>query len=273
MHDRDCVEFLQWALPRLELRWRGYRKVRRQVCRRIDRRRRELGLPDTGAYRDYLEIKTGEWAELDRLCRVTISRFARDRGVFAAVRAEVLPALAHEAVSRSRKVLEVWSAGCASGEEPYTLALAWALETGEAFDQLDLTVLATDRDGGLLRRAQAGCYPASSLGDLPVEWVERAFEPRRDVHRLREPYRRGVTFRTHDVRTAQMQGPFDLVLCRNLAFTYFSERAQVATLEHLLHRLRPAGGLIVGIHEGLPEGSWPLEPWGSQRAIFRRVEP
>ena len=55
MKDTLCVEFLQWALPKLGMRWSGFRKVRRQVCRRIERRRRELGLPSMGAYRDFLE--------------------------------------------------------------------------------------------------------------------------------------------------------------------------------------------------------------------------
>src|SRR5438477_9810042 len=119
----DCVEFLQWALPRLRMRWDGFRKVRRQVCRRIERRSRELGLTDLAAYRDYLERRPDEWARLDALCRVTISRFYRDRETFAALEQEVLPALA-----RGGAEIEVWSAGCASGEEPYTLALLWKLE-------------------------------------------------------------------------------------------------------------------------------------------------
>jgi chemotaxis protein methyltransferase CheR len=65
--DRDCVDFLRWALPQIGLRWEGFRKVRRQVCRRLRRRLDALGLEDLGAYRAYLREHPNEWAELARL--------------------------------------------------------------------------------------------------------------------------------------------------------------------------------------------------------------
>src|SRR5215218_3377296 len=77
----ECVAFLQWALPRLGLRWAGYRKVRRQVCRRVARRIAALGLPDHAAYRAHLEAHAEEWDVLRALTPVTISRFGRDRGL------------------------------------------------------------------------------------------------------------------------------------------------------------------------------------------------
>ena len=97
MKNAECVDFLQWALPRLGMRWPGFRKVRRQVCKRIDRRLRELGLPDLAAYRIRLGQDSTEWKFLDGACRITISRFYRDRGVFDALGANVLPALARAA--------------------------------------------------------------------------------------------------------------------------------------------------------------------------------
>ena len=142
----DCVAFLQWALPRLGRRWAGYRKVRRQVCRRVRRRLEELGLDGFEAYRVRLEQDAGEWEVLDGLTNVTISRFFRDRGVFEFLREQVL-----------RPGMRVWSAGCASGEEPYTLALLC--------DGLD--ILATDVDPAMLRRAEAARYPPSALRELP----------------------------------------------------------------------------------------------------------
>ena len=77
MKDSDCVDFLQWALPRLGLRWPGFRKVRKQVCKRVDRRLRELGVPDAKTYRDFLEKHREEWSVLDSFCRIPISRFYR----------------------------------------------------------------------------------------------------------------------------------------------------------------------------------------------------
>jgi chemotaxis protein methyltransferase CheR len=73
--DRRRVDFLQWALPRLGLRWAGFRKVRRQVCRRLRRRLGELELADLDAYREHLEAHPEEWTVLDALIPITISRF------------------------------------------------------------------------------------------------------------------------------------------------------------------------------------------------------
>lgn len=120
MRDLDCVAFLQWALPQLRLRWVGFRKVRAQVCKRIDRRCRELGLPDGVAYRDYLVTHPTEWPIMASLCRISISRFYRDRAVFDQLAQVVLPVLAS-----GETELRCWSLGYASGEEAYTLNLIW----------------------------------------------------------------------------------------------------------------------------------------------------
>ena len=79
MLDQDCVRFLQWVLPRLRMRWPGFRKVRRQVCRRLQHRMNELELPGADAYRDYLLGHADEWPVVEHACRVTVSRFNRDR--------------------------------------------------------------------------------------------------------------------------------------------------------------------------------------------------
>jgi len=123
MKDTDCVQFLQWALPQMHMRWPGFRKVRDHVCKRIERRIRELGLPNVQAYQEYLREIRAEWQQLDGLCRVTISRFYRDKRVFAMLEQEVLPRLAEQALAADGRSLRIWSAGCASGEEPYTLVL------------------------------------------------------------------------------------------------------------------------------------------------------
>ena len=123
MKDDECVRFLQWALPTLGKRWPGFRKVRRQVCRRIAYRLGELGLDNLAEYRRYLQANPAEWDNLDQLCRVTISRFYRDRWVFDRLGGTVLPELAQAALGRGEKTLRCWSAGCGSVEEPCTLAV------------------------------------------------------------------------------------------------------------------------------------------------------
>ncbi len=123
MTDAECTDFLQWALPRLGRRWAGYHKVRRLVAKRLIRRLRALRLDDLDAYRDRLKSHPVEWTELDARLGIPISRFWRDRGVFESIEREVLPALARQAIDAGRATLACWSAGCASGEEPYTIAI------------------------------------------------------------------------------------------------------------------------------------------------------
>src|ERR1700737_3575216 len=152
MSDSQCVVFLQWALPRLGMRWAGFRRVRRQVCGRVWRRARELGLADLVAYRAYLEEHPEEWALLHSMTRITISRFYRDRGVFGFLEQEVLPMLAAQAIARASRTLEGWSAGCAPGEEPYPVAMMWQLELTQRFPDLSIQILATDLDQTVLTR-------------------------------------------------------------------------------------------------------------------------
>ena len=82
MREEDCAAFLQWALPRLRLRWAGFSRVRRQVCRRIHRRLSEIRLESLDQYRIRLEVDPHEWLVLDSLCHITISRFYRDKRIF-----------------------------------------------------------------------------------------------------------------------------------------------------------------------------------------------
>jgi chemotaxis protein methyltransferase CheR len=248
MKNADCTEFLQWALPRLGMRWAGFRRVRGQVCKRLGRRMAELDLRDLADYRALLETHPEEWTPLDGLCRLSISRFYRDRGVWRTLEREILPHLAERARARGETRLRIWSVGCASGEEPYTLALLFAF--GEALSGCQPGILATDADPHLVERAQCACYPATSLRDVPDSW-RAAFERSGDAHCLRADYCRPVRFAEQDIRHAFPESPFDLILCRNLVFTYFETSLQAAIARRLAERLVAGGMLLLGIHESL----------------------
>ncbi|MBV9000963.1 MAG: hypothetical protein JO304_18010 [Solirubrobacterales bacterium] len=266
-----CVEFLQWALPRLGLRWSGFRRVRGQVCKRLRRRILELGLEDLAAYRAYLRAHPEEWAVLEGLTHITISRFNRDRGVFARVADEVLPVLTREAATRGADAVQVWSAGCASGEEAYTLAIIWHLQIARPIPGLALRILATDADDAMLDRARRGCYDAGSLREVPDGWREAAFVRRDGSFWVGTPFREAVRVARHDIRDDPPRGPFDLVMCRNLVFTYFDAAGQRDATTRLAGVLRPGGALVLGKHEALPAGVRGFEPWSPGDRIYRRV--
>ncbi len=266
MTDAECVEFLRWALPRLRMRWGGFRRVRRQVCKRLARRLRQLDLADLTGYRTHLDTDPAEWSTLDAICRISISRFHRDRAVFDFLGDEVLPQLA-----RGASALRCWCIGCAAGEEAYTLKILWVLRLRPRFPRLPLHIEATDADEQQLRRARGACFSGSSLKQLPADWRAAAFEASDGLQRLRPAFRTGITFRQEDVRTRLAEGPFDLILCRNLVFTYFEEPLQVEILQALAARLRRGGALVIGAHETLPEGVAGFEPWGRIAGIYRRA--
>jgi chemotaxis protein methyltransferase CheR len=182
------------------------------------------------------------------MCRITISRFDRDHDVFEA--------LANELPARDGRV---WSAGCASGEEPYTLAIL--------FPNLR-EIVATDVDAQLIERAHRGCYPSGCLRELPEHLREQAFVREGELFCVRPEHRRAIEFRCEDLRETMPDGPFDAILCRNLAFTYFDEPVQREVATAMLARLRPDGVLVIGARERLPTG---LELQESSRGCYRRV--
>lgn len=270
MRDPDCIEFLQWALPRLKMRWAGFRKVRGQVCKRIGRRLKELGLADQNAYRIYLENHPEEWNVLDRFCRITISRFHRDRRVFHYLSKQIIPDLV--AQKGENESFRCWTAGCASGEEPYTLSILWHLSLQKRFPGIWLDIVATDSDPQLLERAESGHFSNSSIKELDPALVETAFESIDNGHHLHIEFREGVRFFCQDIRREMPEGPFDLILCRNLVFTYYETDLQCTILERIVSRLATGGVLVAGVHENLPEGGWPLLPFNASLPIFSKVD-
>jgi chemotaxis protein methyltransferase CheR len=270
MVDDQCVAFLQWALPHLGRRWAGYRKVRRRVCKKIGRRAAELGLADLADYRDHLERHPEEWPVLDALTDVTISRFYRDRAVFDLLRDDVLPGLAQRSRDAGTGVVRAWSAGCANGEEPYTLAILWDQAVAAETTDPRLEILATDIKQTVLARAERARYPLSSTRDLPDSWRDVAFHRDGNELVLDERFRRAVTFVRHDIRDDPPPGPFDLVLCRYQAFTYFDDDGQRATFRALAQVTRPGAVLVLGGRERPPADDAMFEPVDVKRGVYRR---
>jgi chemotaxis protein methyltransferase CheR len=270
--DSDGIAFLQWCLPRLRLSWPGYRKVRRQVYRRIHRRLQTLGLQSLADYESYLNLHSEEWAGLESCCWISISRFYRDKSVFQFLEQEVLPSLAQQILARKEHVLRCWSLGCASGEEAYSLSLIWKLNVQSRFPTVRFVIVATDIDEQALARAQRGCYPFSSLRDLPEGWRKEAFQEVIDGFLIKPEFREPVTFLAQDIRQATPADTFHLILCRYVTFTYFDSASQTHTLRQLVEQLALDGALVVGRNETLPSGEFGLVPWSERERIYRRAD-
>ena len=271
MKDDECTAFLQAVLPRLQLRWRGFRKVRRQVCKRVQRRIALLGLSDVHGYRAWLDTHAEEWPVLAALCQITISRFYRDKQLFQCLETEVIPRLVERRQRDGERTLAAWSAGCGCGEEPYTLALLWAFCFAPLFPGISFNILASDANLDVLHRMRAACYSATSLKDLPEQWRQAAFSSDGNSFCLRQSYRKHVEIRHQDIRRSIPKQQFDLLLCRNLLFTYFDEKLQCKIGRQLSNRVREGGALVLGAHERLPDCMTGFDQWDGCRDIYRKT--
>ncbi len=252
----EFESFLAEILPSLGLSLPALR--RRNIRRRITRRMESRGVHDFRSYLSLLRREPAEWESLRPLLTVTISRFFRNRRVFETVARQILSPLAEK-----ENPVRAWSAGCASGEEAFTLRILWEELPGR---KPDLSILATDIDGDCLRRAGEGLYPESSLREVPGGISERYFRKEDGRFRLRKDVVRSVTFRRHDLSCEPPPGEFDLVLCRNAAFTYFAVPRRVAIAWAIAGAVPPGGWLVLGRTEKLPReaAAWffrPCPPW------------
>jgi len=167
--------------------------------------------------------------------------------------------------------LRVWSVGCGSGEEPYTISLIWRLQIQSQFPSLSLRLIATDTNHVMRQRVADACYAYSSVKNLPADWCDKAFTQDATRYCLKPEFRRGIQFMQQDVRETNPAEIFDLVLCRNLVFTYFEEDLQRSALDRMRAVLKPDGALVIGIHERLPEGIVGFGEWSAKLRIYRKT--
>jgi len=229
----------------------------------------ELGISDLSIYRDYLSKERDEWEILDSLLYITISRFYRNTGVFNLLREEILPLLVRRAIEEERGV-RCWSAGCCSGEEPYTLQIIWNLAVmPELKSPLRLKVTATDRTRSMLERAAEGIYSESSVRDLPPEFLRAAFLKTDNGFKIKNHLKTDVDFLEQDIRFQTARGTFDLILCRNLVFTYFDDDLQRSIAGEIIGKLESGGFFIAGSNESIPDDLQRLSPY-RMKGVYRR---
>jgi chemotaxis protein methyltransferase CheR len=268
--------FLEKLLPRLGLRTASFRKKRRTVRSRLHRRIDELGLSSYGEYLSYIERNPDENDRLHRMLAITVSRFFRNREDWYRLARRAFPALAALALGDAKETcagdrapaVRAASIGCASGEEPYSLVVAWK-EWG--IPGIALKVLALDLEETCLDRAREGVYPLSSFRSMPEGLLERYFEPAAgepEHYSALPPVREPVEAAAFDYANDPWPGGLHLLLVRHAAFFYLTETGCRRALEQAAASLVPGGWLFIGSNECLPpwQGEWTREG----RNLYRR---
>jgi chemotaxis protein methyltransferase CheR len=216
------------------------------VKRRIAMRIRACGFPTLGPYLDLLRHDPLEMERLLATLSIHVSHFFRNPSTFTALQQHILPELLHHAGQQNRP-LRIWSAGCAGGEEPYTLALLLA---DLPLPGQGLSLLGTDISPAVLEQARAGLFESSRLTEIPVAMLQRHFDAEGSKLRLREDIRRMVVFRRHNLLLEEPFPAAELILCRN-AMIYFSRPDQEKILARFAAALPEHGFLVLGKAETL----------------------
>ena len=257
--DRKALERLLGKVYRERgFDFRDYRES--TLARRL---RRRLSATGARTYADYAQVLDGDPAEYNRLfddLTINVTSFFRDEAAFRALEEVVLPALI-ERGTEMRRHLRIWSAGCATGEEPYSIAMLLLHRLGRSARYWDICILGTDIDTKALQRAREGVFPPKAVERIPPALVDRYLVAEHGGFRLQPVLRELVAFEVHNLVSDAPYRDMDLVVCRNVLI-YFAPALQARVLRALYEGLRPGGFLLLGRAE---------VPAGSANALFECV--
>ena len=226
--------------------FRHYKRA--TVLRRIERRLQVCGVPDLNAYCGYLRVHQNETAELLQDMLISVTNFFRDRDAFEALERDVLPVLFKDQVPG--EPVRAWVAGCATGEESYSLSmlLQEAAHAHAGVSTGPVQVFATDIDERALAVARTGLYAASIATDVAPARLAQHFTREEGGYRVSKAVREPVLFAAHNVLRDPPFSRLDLICCRNLLI-YVGREAQTSILEMFRFALRPGGYLFLGASE------------------------
>ena len=244
----------------------GYKE--KCLRRRLAVRMRARGVHRYADYARLLDGDPGEYAKLLDAITINVSKFYRNPEVWEAVRTIVLPE-----IFRKEGPVRLWSAGTATGEEPYTLAMLvrdYLESVGRTSELERVDIEATDIDQRALDRARQAMYPPLALVETPDSARARWFEPGGPPFRVKDDVRRMVRFRRGDLIRDAAPASLDLIICRNV-FIYFEREVQETLLERFTDALVPGGWLVLGKVETLLGPVAPLlESVRARERIYRK---
>lgn len=246
----------------------GYK--RSSLMRRIRKRMQEIAIEDYGTYADYLEVHPDEFTLLFNTILINVTSFFRDQSAWDYLAVEVIPRIV--ARKELNQPIRIWSAGCASGEESYSLAMALAETIGIEQFRKRVKIYATDADEEALIHARHAAYTARDLTNVPPALLEKYFEQSNGGERymFHKDLRRSIIFGRHNLVQDAPISRVDLLACRN-TLMYFNAEAQAKILARFHFALQDGGFLFLGKAEMLLTHANSFAPVDLKRRIFINV--
>jgi chemotaxis protein methyltransferase CheR len=230
----------------------------------------ELNTPNIEDYLNLLNESDAVRQEAERRMTVSISRFFRDRKLWHDLEEDILPRL----IATGKKILRMWSAGCARGEEVYSFKIVWDRLIGTDVFAPDIGITATDMHPDYIEKARAGVYTQSSLKEVPREIREHYFDIRKRGHHfeVKSFLKKDIDWKIQDIFTDPPGSAFDIIFLRNNLLTYYKEPKKKEGLNKVIKALASEGWLIVGSHEKIPAGTLNIKrhdtiPWAYRREV------
>lgn len=242
----------------------GYKES--TLTRRLSRRLHARGVQTCADYARILDQDSTEYDRLFHDLTIKVTSFFRDPIAFRALEEVALPELTGSGEHRENTSpphrLRIWSAGCATGEEPYSIAILLRESLGEEINRWDITILSTDIDAQALHRAREGWFASRDVESIRQEWLSRYFAPGGKGFCVQPALKQLVTFQVHNLVSDPPYPDLDLIVCRNVLI-YFTPPLQTQVLKGFHQGLKQGGFLLLGKAE---------EPLGETRSLFHPVD-
>jgi len=240
---------------------------RPSLIRRVEKRMQHVHVEQFADYTDYLEVHPEEFEHLFNVILINVTSFFRDEAAWDYMRDEIVPAVL---AARGREPLRVWTAGCASGEETYSIAMLLAEAVGRDAFRDRVKIYATDVDQEALAQARAASYTDKQVEPVPRPLVEKYFAQESGRFVFDKDLRRSVIFGRHDLIQDAPISRVNILICRNVMM-YFHTEAQSRLLARFHFALADEGVMFLGKAEMLLTHTALFTPLDLRRRIFRKV--
>jgi chemotaxis protein methyltransferase CheR len=265
----DDLQFRQ-LLDYFNYSWDGYRRVRKGVKKRISRHMQKLGCRNVNAYLHILDRHEDVRQHCEGLMTVSVSRFFRDRMLWKIIEDHIVP----EILSKNVEKVKFWDAGCACGEEVYSIKILWETLRSRFGDMPDIEIWVTDINQTYLRKAREGIYSVSSIKEVEQHVRKKyfLFQEDKKKFKINPSLKKGIIWKVHNMLHDFDENNFDIIFLRNNLLTYYIDEIKQPAFQKVAKSLAPGGFLIIGSHETLPLELKDLMSYRSQSYIFKKIE-